>query len=127
MKIGEFAICTGLSKDTIRYYEKIDLLHPTIKNSHREYTAEDIKIIETIMKLKETGFSLQEIKMLFDWSKNTDQNKKLTKGEIANLLRIKDVFQNKYKQMVQKEEQIKQVKQILLRADEKIERLLEKV
>ena len=37
MKIGEFATCTGLSKDTIRYYEKIDLLHPEIKNKHREY------------------------------------------------------------------------------------------
>lgn len=26
MKIGEFAICTGLSKDTIRYYEKNEFI-----------------------------------------------------------------------------------------------------
>jgi len=37
MKIGEFALCTGLSKDTIRYYEKINLLHPALKNNQREY------------------------------------------------------------------------------------------
>lgn len=53
MKIGEFAISTGLSKDTIRYYEKINLLHPEVKNKHREYNKQDVVIIETILKLKE--------------------------------------------------------------------------
>lgn len=126
MKIGEFATCTGLSKDTIRYYEKMDLLHPEIKNKQREYNEQDIDIINTILKLKLTGFSLQEIKILFNLSQNTNQNKELTKEEIQNLLKVKVVFQNKYKQMVQKEEQIKQIKQVLLNADNKMEQLLEK-
>ncbi|MFB4169065.1 MerR family transcriptional regulator [Virgibacillus sp. JSM 102003] len=126
MKISEIASCTGLSKDTIRYYEKIDLLHPEVKNHHRDYHEEDIEIIEIIVKLKQTGFSLEEIKILLDWSKNTDQNKELTKEEIQNLDQIKKLFQNKYKQMLQKEEQIKEIKQVLLRADDKIEYLLEK-
>ena len=126
LKIGEFAESTGLSKDTIRYYEKMDLLHPQIKGKHREYTEQDIEIIDTILKLKQTGFSLQEIKMLFDWSQNTDQNKKLTKEEIQNLLQIKVIFQEKYKQMVQRENQIKQIKQVLLQADNKMEQLLER-
>lgn len=126
MKIGEFAKCTGLSKDTIRYYEKMDLLHPEINNKHREYNKQDIEIIETILKLKHTGFSLQEIKMLFNWSQNADQNKRLTTEEIQNLLRIKGVFQKKYTQIVQKEEQIQQIKQVLLQADYKMEQLLEK-
>ena len=64
MKIGEFAICTGLSKDTIRYYEKMNLLHPEINHKHRNYNKEDIDTVEAILKLKQTGFSLQEIKML---------------------------------------------------------------
>lgn len=79
MKIGEFADITGISKDTIRYYEKMDLLHPEIINKHRQFNKHDIDVIETILKLKQTGFSLQEIKMLFKWSENTDQNKKLKK------------------------------------------------
>lgn len=126
MKISEFAVCTGLSKDTIRYYEKMDLLHPEIKNKQREYNKKDIDIVETILKLKQTGFSLQEIKILFEWSGNTDKNKKLTKKEIQNLLEIKVLFQEKYEQMLQKEHQIKQIKQVLLNTDSKINQLLEK-
>ncbi|MGD2197440.1 MerR family transcriptional regulator [Lysinibacillus fusiformis] len=126
MKIAEFAVCTGLSKDTIRYYEKMDLLHPEIKNKQREYNKKDIDIVETILKLKQTGFSLQEIKMLFEWSGNTDQNKKLKKEEIQNLLEIKVLFQEKYEQMLQKEHQIKQIKQVLLNTNNKINQLLEK-
>lgn len=126
MKIGEFAICTGLSKDTIRYYEKMNLLHPEIKHKHRNYNKEDIDTVEAILKLKQTGFSLQEIKMLFDWSGNIDQNKKLTKEAIQNLLEIKVIFQEKYEQMLQREHQIKQIKQVLLNIDNKIKQLLEK-
>lgn len=126
MKIGEFAICTGLSKDTIRYYEKMNLLQPEIKNKHRYYNKKDIDTMETILKLKQTGFSLQEIKMLFDWSGNIDQNKKLTKEEIQNLLEIKVIFQEKYEQMLQREHQLKQIKQVLLNIDNKIKHLLEK-
>lgn len=74
LKIGEFAECTCISKDTIRYYEKIGLLQPEIINKHREYNNNDVILIETIIKLKQIGFSLLEIKMLFDWSKNTDHN-----------------------------------------------------
>lgn len=126
VKIGEFAERTGISKDTIRYYEKIGLLHPEIINKYREYNNNDVILIETIIKLKQTGFSLLEVKMLFDWSKNTDHNKKLTQEEIQNVLQIKEIFQNKYKQIVQTENNIKQIKRVLLNADYKIEQLLER-
>ena len=126
VKIGEFAERTGISKDTIRYYEKIGLLQPEIINKYREYNNNDVILIETIIKLKQTGFSLLEVKMLFDWSKNTDHNKKLTQEEIQNVLQIKEIFQNKYTQMVQTENNIKQIKRVLLNADYKIEQLLER-
>lgn len=126
MKIGEFAERTALSKDTIRYYEKIELLQPDIQNKQRVYNEEDVIKIETIVKLKQNGFSLQEIKMLFDWSINMDKDKEMTKDEVEKLLLLKEVFQTKYKEMLQKEEQIKQIKQVLLRADHKLEQLLEK-
>ncbi|MFJ3389046.1 MULTISPECIES: MerR family transcriptional regulator [unclassified Lysinibacillus] len=126
IKIGEFATCTDLSKDTIRYYEKMGLLHPEIKNTYREYNEEHIEIISAIRKLKQCGFSLQEIKMLFEWSQNTDENDELTEAEIQNVQQLKILFQNKYKQMIQRENEIKQIKQVLLRADHKMEQLLEK-
>ncbi|MEK4128237.1 MerR family transcriptional regulator [Solibacillus sp. FSL W8-0474] len=126
MKIGEFAECTGISKDTIRYYEKIGLLQPEVKNKHREYQNHDIILVETIIKLKQTGFSLQEIKMLIEWSNNTDQNKELTQEEVQNVLQIKELFQNKYEQKVRRENNIKQIKQVLRKVDYKIEQLLER-
>ena len=64
--------------------------------------------------------------MLFEWSENTDQNKKLTNEEIQRLFQIKETFQKKYEQIVQKEQHIKQIKQVLLKADDKIEQLLER-
>ena len=126
MKIGEFAEMTGMSKDTIRYYEKMDLLHPEKIDNYRQYTKDDIEIIETIVKLKQTGFSLQEIKMLFNWSQTVNQNKKLTTDEIRNVLQIKEVFQKKYEQLVQKEHHIHQIKAVLLKAHNKITDLLER-
>jgi MerR family transcriptional regulator, repressor of the yfmOP operon len=126
MKISEIASSTGLSKDTIRYYEKFGLLHPKIEKHHRDYNEQDIEVIKIIVKLKDVGFSLKEIKMLLDWSKDTDENKEMTNEEIQNLKQIKAVFLNKQKQMIQKEEQIKEIKQVLLRAENKIQYLLEK-
>jgi len=126
IKIGEFATCTSLSKDTIRYYEKMGLLRPEMNNKLREYNEDHIEIISTILKLKKCGFSLQEIKILFEWSQNTDENDELTEAEIQNLQQIKLLFQNKYKQMIQREKEIKQIKQVLQRADNKMEQLLEK-
>ncbi|GAA0594398.1 hypothetical protein GCM10009001_08120 [Virgibacillus siamensis] len=126
MRISEFAQLTGISKDTIRYYEKIGLLHPALHNNQRDYTNQDISNVDTIIKLKGTGFSLKEIKILFDWSKDADHERELTVEEIQNLLKIKDLFQVKYEQILQQEEKIKEVKQVLKSADHKIEFLLQK-
>jgi len=76
--------------------------------------------------LKKCGFSLQEIKVLFEWSQNTDENDELTEAEIQNLQQMKLLFQYKYKQVIQREKEIKQIKQALQRADNKMEQLLEK-
>lgn len=103
------------------------LLRPEINNKDREYNEDHIEIISTILKLKKCGFSLQEIKILFEWSKNTDENDELTEAEIQNLQQMKLLFQNKNKQMIQREKEIKQIKQVLQRADNKMEQLLEKI
>lgn len=126
MKIAQFSKQTGLSKDTIRYYEKINLIQPVMKQKHRDYSEDDKQTIETIIKLKDTGFTLQEIKLLFDWSKDADPERELTEAEYDNILQIKDLFQVKYEEMEQKEKRIKEMKRVLLNADGKLESLLRK-
>ncbi|MDE1549827.1 MerR family transcriptional regulator [Jeotgalibaca caeni] len=103
MKISEISTRTGLSKDTNHYYEKFGLLSPKIENHHRDYNEQDIEVMEIIIKLKNTGFSLSEIKMLPQWSEDTDENKALTDEELHNLKQIKETFRRKHMEMTQKE------------------------
>ncbi|WP_234458472.1 MerR family DNA-binding transcriptional regulator [Stutzerimonas balearica] len=45
LSIGQFAARTGLSADTLRYYEKIGLLRHTVRDAsgHRVYGARDVE------------------------------------------------------------------------------------
>lgn len=63
MRIGEFSKRTGLSVDTLRYYEKEKLLTPQRDfNDRRVYSEADIRWIEFIIRLKDTGMPLKEIR-----------------------------------------------------------------
>lgn len=64
MTIGDISNKTGLSIHTIRYYEKEGLIFPPkrLKNNIRDFTDADLKWIEFIICLKNTGMSLQTIK-----------------------------------------------------------------
>lgn len=54
---------TGLSDHTLRYYERIGLLHPIARaaNNHRRYTADDLEWIDLLMKLRATGMTIQQM------------------------------------------------------------------
>lgn len=61
--IQQVALQTGLSIHTLRYYEKIGLL-PRIErasNNHRQYSVEDVAWMEFLIRLRETGMSIQEM------------------------------------------------------------------
>jgi len=66
MLIGEVCKQTGLSRDTIRFYEKSGLLKRDKKarrgNYYKEYSELDLKILFFIQLIKEYGFTLTEIK-----------------------------------------------------------------
>ncbi|KRK47775.1 MerR family transcriptional regulator [Secundilactobacillus kimchicus] len=61
--IGEFGEQTGLTIDTLRYYEKEGLLEPQRdKNGRRQYTETDRRWCEFIKRIKATGMPLRTIK-----------------------------------------------------------------
>ncbi len=64
MKILELEEKTGLTRDTIRYYERLGLItKPTrLSNGFRSYTKMNIKELSFIKMAQEIGFSLAEIK-----------------------------------------------------------------
>lgn len=65
MLIGELAEKTGLSRDTIRYYEKLGILKIARKdrlpNSYKDYPANTVIRLLRVKKLKGVGFTLNEI------------------------------------------------------------------
>ena len=65
MLIKEFSAKYNISPDTIRFYEKIGILHPKrLKNGYRLFDEECERIIQLVVVLKQLDFSLDEIKYL---------------------------------------------------------------
>lgn len=62
--IKQTAKLTGISEDTIRYYEKIMLLPRAERkdNGHRVYRKDDIYTLKLISCLKKTGISLEAMR-----------------------------------------------------------------
>lgn len=65
-RIGQVARETGLSIDTIRFYEKQGLLRPSprTEGGFRVFGTGDIETLKFIRKAQELGFSLSEIREL---------------------------------------------------------------
>lgn len=62
MQIGELAEATGLSRDTLRYYEKRGLLAARRSgNGYRDYPEEAADWLRYIRMAQALGFTLQEI------------------------------------------------------------------
>jgi MerR family Zn(II)-responsive transcriptional regulator of zntA len=67
MLIGELSKCSGLSRDTIRYYEKLTLLavaERNTRNDYKNYGREALDRLHHIQRLKGVGFTLREIRRL---------------------------------------------------------------
>ena len=60
--IGAFSKLTKLSIDTLRYYEKIQLIIPKRNSINRRiYTDKDIEWIDFVKRLKQTGMPIKSM------------------------------------------------------------------
>ena len=89
MLIGELVERTRLTKDTIRFYEKRGLIALDRKsrreNNYKEYPEQVLEKLMVIRKLKDMGFTLNEIDTFLD----------LWRDEDANCKDVKYTFENK--------------------------------
>lgn len=63
--VGEMAKLSGLSKQTLIYYDREGVFTPKIvnpENGYRYYTPDQLEELDSILILRETGLSLKEIK-----------------------------------------------------------------
>ena len=101
MKIGKVAERTGVSRDTIRLYEKRGLLKDVTRphefNNYKEYGEKNVERIQSILMMKNIGLTLKECKTILTMVENDQFDRE-----------FRDAFLNK------------KLKQI----DEKIEELL---
>ena len=75
LTIGEIARRAGVGIDTVRYYERSDLLPPPLRRAsgYREYAASDVRRLRFIRRAKEIGFTLDEIRDLLALSTDRER------------------------------------------------------
>jgi DNA-binding transcriptional MerR regulator len=63
LAISEVAALTGLSQDTLRYYEKSGLISPVGRSAggQRRYSPADLAWIELLLRLRDTGMSIADM------------------------------------------------------------------
>ena len=63
MYIGDLAAASGLSVDTLRYYEKIGLIPRPLRDGggRRVYDAETLRWVEFLKRLKTTGMGIADM------------------------------------------------------------------
>jgi len=90
-KIGEVTKLTGLSADTLRYYEKFGLLPNVSRNASgiRQYDDKDISRLKFIKRAQGMNFSLDEIKQLLTMREDPQHAKESIRQLTAD--KLKDV------------------------------------
>ncbi len=73
--IQEASRLSGLSEHTLRYYEKIGLLHPISRDAssgHRLYGADDVTTLQSLSYLSACGFSISEMRRYLQYIRSVD-------------------------------------------------------
>lgn len=76
MKIGEIAAFFNVSVKAMRVYEKMGILKPIkidARTGYRYYSADQVKLLDALLELRNIGFSLSEIKILLERGMTNDQ------------------------------------------------------
>jgi DNA-binding transcriptional MerR regulator len=75
LTIQEVSQATGLSAHTLRYYERVGLIHPIDReqNAHRRYTTDDVGWIDFLTKLRATGMSIRDMQKYAELQRRGDE------------------------------------------------------
>jgi MerR family transcriptional regulator, redox-sensitive transcriptional activator SoxR len=94
MTIGELAERAGLATSTIRYYEDVGLLpRPARASGRRVFGEETLDRLLVIAFAKEAGFTLREIKQLFNgFASDTPAGQRWQKLATAKLAEIETML-----------------------------------
>ena len=113
-RIGRAAQETGLSIDTIRFYEKQGLLRrsPRTEGGFRLFGKDEIETLKFVRKAQELGFSLSEIRELLV----------LRAEHVPTCAHVKELLEEKVSAVEQKIEELQALRKSLTRALRKCKR-----
>ncbi len=125
LKIGELSKICNVSTQTLRYYDREAILCPEEvdkSNGYRYYSLKQVEVLNRIMKLKELGFGLSEIKKILEGDEG--ERRKLYKEKIEvlrseaenrrdNICEIRNLFQDNEGDQVSKQCSLRQQIQAL--------------
>lgn len=109
MLIGELSKRSGLSRDTIRFYEKHGLITVGRKerrfNNYKEYSEDTLQRLQSVKLIKSFGFTLNEASDLLDLidvnqatcnnvSDKIGEKVQLLDGKIKELINIRTMLLN---------------------------------
>jgi MerR family mercuric resistance operon transcriptional regulator len=100
LTIGEFAAEGGVGVETVRFYQRKELLRTPARGSGiRHYDAEDVRRLRFIRQAQTAGFTLKEIRELLNLDAGEDRSRarelaksriKVLDAKIAELARARD-------------------------------------
>lgn len=116
MNIKKVSELTGITADTIRYYERIGLIPPVTRNKSgiRDFSQHEIDVLEFVRYFKNAGMSVESLIDYIDL---------LDKGDVSIPARL-SILQDEKERL---EERIEQLQKALDRLDYKIENYENKV
>lgn len=92
MLIGELVERSGLTKDTIRFYERKGLIaldkKNRRKNNYKEYSEKVLEKLMLIRKLKDIGFMLNEIDAFVELWREEDASCRSLKYTLVNKVAV---------------------------------------
>lgn len=102
LSISELAKLKNTTAETLRHYDRIDLLKPdyVTKSGRRLYSIRQYERLGTILELREIGMSLNEIKEYFN-------NRSVQKSTVM-LKKYQEQFEKKLEEMIQLNKILKQ-------------------
>ena len=108
MQIGQLSLVTGLSIDTIRFYEKQSLVPAPLRSAsgYRRYDDVDADRFRLIGRAQKLGFSLQEIREILLIEAN----------ETVGCSHVRDLISTKMEQVQQKIAELKRIETRLRKA-----------
>ncbi len=116
MTIRQFAALCGCSTQTLRYYDKVDLLKPVEVDSwtgYRYYEEEQALVFVKIKHLQKAGFTIEEIRPLLEADSATvcrafDAKIEQTEARLREIRMIRASYQNEMNEIQRKISEVRE-------------------